>query len=100
MSNTIEPYGSGKEPSGYMFYCPGCKEHHGFAVKGKKTWTFNGDREKPTFAPSLLLRTPFPDGDRICHLFLREGVVQFLGDCTHDLAGTYYILPQEGNDHE
>lgn len=51
-------------------------------------WTWNLDTEKPTLSPSILTWT----GDRQsptrrCHSFVRDGMVQFLGDCTHELAG-------------
>lgn len=88
----------------YVFFCPGCSEHHSFIVKwGPKhlanrvgrvergnappgqppTWTFNGDMEKPTFAPSLLYKDKSP----LCHLFLRDGIIEYLGDCGHALKG-------------
>lgn len=68
----------------YVFYCPGCKCGHSFDVRtdGKRpAWTFDGNMERPTFSPSLL----YPD--RRCHLFLRDGMIEFLSDCTHELAG-------------
>lgn len=68
----------------YQFYCPGCKCYHSFDVRidgGRPTWYFNGDMEKPTFTPSLL----YPD--RVCHLYLTNGVIHYLPDCTHALAG-------------
>ena len=39
------------EHGGWMHYCPGCKSHHLFDER----WTFNGDQEKPTFTPSMLV---------------------------------------------
>lgn len=68
----------------YWFFCPGCKENHCFTVRqdgGRPAWNFNGNFEVPTFTPSLL----YPD--RVCHLFLTNGQIQFLGDCSHELAG-------------
>ena len=94
------------------FYCPGCRMHHAFDSR----WTFNGDYEKPTFSPSLLVgpwwRMPHdwdrdiapknengdlllgPDGIHIlggfearCHSFVRNGMIEFLSDCTHEFAG-------------
>lgn len=70
--------------TGYLFWCPGCREHHSYDVRtdgGRPNWSFNGDMERPTFTPSLF----YPD--RICHLFLTDGVIHFLGDCSHKLAG-------------
>ena len=70
---------------GYGFYCPGCECHHNFMVKGKIIWGFNQDLEKPTFSPSLLIRASDPK--QRCHLFVKEGKIQFLGDCFHEYAG-------------
>lgn len=77
------------------FPCPGCGWWHVFNVKeGREgyhhTWKWNGSLEAPTFKPSLLNRTPQPR--RICHLFVREGSIQFLTDCTHDLAGKTVVM--------
>lgn len=75
----------------YTFWCPGCKHHHHFScnTSGKRpSWTFNGNLEKPTFTPSLLCWVPNPDGsrDRVCHLFVTDGKIQYLGDCFHEFA--------------
>ena len=65
----------------WMFWCPGCKMNHSFDSR----WTFNGNVDKPTFSPSLLVHS---DGyHKKCHSFVREGKIQFLGDCEHELAG-------------
>lgn len=78
-------------PSGgtiVYFYCPGCKHGHGFEVP---RWSFNRDFEKPTFSPSLLVFYTKPKtNERVtcCHLFLRNGILEFLGDCPHALKGT------------
>lgn len=80
---------------GWGFHCPGCKCGHRFFKDGR--WQFNGDYEKPTFSPSLL-NTHLPNDARTkglrCHLFVRDGMIQFLGDCTHELAGkTVPVVP-------
>jgi hypothetical protein len=31
--------------------------------------------------------------DRVCHSFVVDGRIQFLGDCTHHLAGQTVDLP-------
>ncbi|MDQ9986139.1 DUF6527 family protein, partial [Acinetobacter baumannii] len=56
----------------YMFKCPGCKYLHPFHVKegthhNGSTWDFNGDIDKPTFTPSLLVNDHHPASR--CHLF-------------------------------
>lgn len=70
---------------GYCFWCPGCKMVHKFKVEGDVRWQYNGNIDSPTFHPSLLCTWP-PTSNR-CHLFLRDGMIQFLNDCTHDLSG-------------
>ena len=77
----------GGEIAGYKFWCPGCNERHSYATKGDVTWDFNGNVNSPTFTPSLL----YPDGR--CHLYLTDGVIHFLQDCSHPLAGQSIPLP-------
>lgn len=82
-------------PGRYVFWCPGCEALHQF----DKGWTFDGNMESPTISPSLLTRW-HAEGDaagtveQVCHLFLKGGVLQFLGDCTHLLAGKSVPLPE------
>jgi hypothetical protein len=59
-------------------------------------WEFNGDIDRPTFSPSILQRLRFGDepGERVCHSFVRDGHIQFLGDCTHHLANQTVELPE------
>ena len=103
---------------GYQFKCPGCGERHTLPVGAGNgdtygRWGFNGDFESPTFTPSVLARgnkllldadgewtgewERDADGDPIpyvCHSFVTNGRVQFLGDCTHNLAGQTVDLPE------
>lgn len=93
----------------YQFFCPGCEEMHTVHV-GKKNasgaqWSFNNDLDKPTFKPSIYLRTGkyadpkwIPPDDSpywnvICHSFVVAGNIQFLTDCTHKLKGQTVELP-------
>ncbi len=104
----------------YIFYCVGCKCDHGIWTEKKNrkgaTWTFNRDMDKPTFNPSLLINwVEWPkdpkrdekgnlilqaDGrvegtkDMVCHSFIRDGFIQYLGDCTHKFAGQTIELPE------
>ena len=87
-------------------WCPACREveisrgyqrdgdvagEHTVPFEGPGAWSFNGDLESPTLAPSLLLTYDYGEGDQkqryVCHSFVRAGVIQYLGDCTHALAG-------------
>lgn len=93
-----------------MFWCQGCDSAHGVYV-GHGGWAFNGNWDRPTFSPSVLVRSGhyaegWKQGDACwctyaaehpedehpflchrCHLFVTEGKIQFLADCTHALAG-------------
>lgn len=80
------------------FWCPGCDDAHQVVVESPNGWGFNGDLERPTFTPSVLVRygnrTDGPLGvNAVCHSFVAEGRIQFLGDCTHHLAGQTVDLP-------
>lgn len=111
------------------FKCPGCQDMHTLPVTGwlppgynthfvaeSAQWTFNGDLDRPTFTPSILVRSghytsQHKDGEGcwcdfeqrfgkpvqykcyICHSFVTDGRIQFLPDCTHKLAGQTVDLP-------
>jgi len=71
----------------YTFHCLGCGYSHGVwttRLEGEThpLWGFNGNLDKPTFTPSLLVRGVF-----VCHSFIKDGKIQYLNDCTHNLAG-------------
>jgi hypothetical protein len=76
------------------FSCPGCKRLHMIPVTGPKAWGFNGDLEKPTLTPSILATLEGPTWKAICHSFVTDGRIQFLGDCTHALSGQTVDLPE------
>lgn len=89
---------------GYLlFWCPGCDGAHGLRVSTDPApgprWGFNGDYDRPTFTPSVLVRydgadVGMPDAPpAVCHSFVTDGQIQFLGDCTHALAGQTVPLP-------
>ena len=72
----------------FTFWCPGCGIYHWFKTTGDHpTWTWNGDMRKPTVNPSILVRYPQDGQTKVCHFFMREGKIQYLDDCTHDLRG-------------
>ena len=68
--------------AGWIFHCPGCDEAHWFDAA---RWTKTGPDGAPTFSPSLVVAANDPA--RRCHLFVREGQIQYLPDCHHRLAG-------------
>lgn len=81
-----------------LFWCPGCDEAHGIPVDGSRGWIWNGSLDAPTVSPSIVIgRKTWVNGyeERLvkCHSFVREGRIEFLGDCTHHLAGQTVDLP-------
>jgi hypothetical protein len=88
------------------FWCPGCDCAHAVGVgegDGAR-WGYNGNPDAPTFTPSVLVTYNGSDAgqDRgdgksapsaVCHSFVTDGRIQFLGDCTHALAGQTVDLP-------
>ena len=99
-----------KEKTEWLVFCPACKCGHMFRTP---PWTFNGDKDKPTFRASMLVRhfkvSPegedmicrgekpvggkYPGKDIVCHSFVTDGKIEFLGDCNHDLCGKTVELP-------
>ncbi len=101
--------------NGLVFFCPGCncahRIQHG-AGPGPR-WGWNGDCEKPTFSPSVLMTSerwdppvtsenlaqwkaePWTQSKikHVCHSFVTDGRIQFLSDSTHELAGQTVDLP-------
>lgn len=87
------------------FWCPGCKSAHYIPVdtgaKRPGAWAWNGSVDAPTFQPSILISyngsqddPDFPDvPPETCHSFVTDGNIQFLGDCTHELAGQTVPIP-------
>jgi hypothetical protein len=83
----------------FLFWCPGCKKPHPYRVLrhpnepvNTPVWDFNGDVERPTFSPSLLVNASGKYGKR-CHLFLTDGQLQFCSDSEHALAGQTVPCP-------
>ena len=68
-------------------WCPACQTDHEITLP---EWTWNGDVDRPTVSPSILVRYPTmkPHPLNRCHSFVEGGVWRFLDDCTHHLAGT------------
>ena len=95
---------------GIAFWCPGCRHVVGLPVEGSPAWQWDGNVDKPTVSPSVLQTgvEPMTDEQRAhymatkelpprvearCHLFLKNGMLEFLSDCTHELAGQTVPLP-------
>lgn len=81
------------------FYCEGCNKEHEI----NHLWNFNGKFDYPTISPSVLVVGTIPTTDEemdrimngenveprdlICHSLIKDGKINFLDDCTHELAG-------------
>lgn len=90
-----------------VFLCPGCKERHMVPVGSGPgpRWSWNASVDKPTFQPSIKVDWSEPsdvegefddtskDKKMCCHSFVTDGCIQFLDDCTHELAGKTVPLP-------
>jgi hypothetical protein len=111
LSNILRSIGE----NSIAFFCPGCKDIH---IVNCKTWNWNGDVLKPTFSPSVLVTAGhymsewqgpecwcnylerYPNNAPTsfkcvrCHSFVKDGQIEFLGDCSHKLAGKTVPLPE------
>jgi hypothetical protein len=99
----IAPVEKKRNSPDFIFLCPGCKCCHGIWTTERNgqnaIWSFNGDMEKPTVSPSILVKhssyeygedgSPLPETvkDMVCHSYVRNGMIEFLPDSTHALAG-------------
>ncbi|MCO6690366.1 DUF6527 family protein [Pseudomonas asiatica] len=98
------------------FFCKGCDQPHSVKIGSGPgpRWGYNENPEAPTFTPSVLVRwdqweppaTTLEDREKImrgeivqtkvpkvCHSFVTDGRIQYLADCTHELAGQTIDLP-------
>jgi hypothetical protein len=110
LSTKLRGWDSGGQ-QGLTFFCPGCNRAHTIKTS-PDGWGWNGDVERPTFTPSVLVTgrdfTPagqaeydawyeagcpplngkqFESAPSVCHSFVTDGQIQFLDDSTHALAG-------------
>ncbi|MBK5202187.1 MAG: hypothetical protein JJE45_00495 [Prolixibacteraceae bacterium] len=97
------------ESTQLYFQCPGCGHLHAINdsqtdLRGEKrpVWEFNGDFDKPTIRASVLNWSyrKNPDSGKYdieidrCHSFITDGMIQYLDDCQHKLAGQTIELPE------
>ena len=78
-----------------LFFCNGCDLPHSMNVgtgPGPR-WGYNGNAEAPTFTPSVLSSYAMHGKPVVCHSFVTDDRIQYLGDCTHSLAGQTVDLP-------
>lgn len=109
-------------PGAVLFWCPGCAESHVVTTLPPNAWQFNGDFQRPTFAPSILVTRStlseaaqqkcaefkvehgrYPTKEEVpadvhlrCHSYVRDGQIEFLGDCSHAMKNrTVPLAPFE-----
>lgn len=88
-----------------VFVCPGCE----FMIEGTgihrlpvntdavtPSWEWDENLENPTISPSILTQYEYGEGEKKttkrCHSFLRNGIFEFLGDCTHSLKNQHVAM--------
>lgn len=72
-------------PFSHGWFCPACGCGHGVNLDpGREAplWTLTGTLEKPTIRASILVRS-----DKHCHVYITDGMIQYLSDCSHAMAG-------------
>jgi len=82
---TLQPEQTGAKYPLVFYWCPGCNERHDVRINKRDgapspSWDFNGDHDKPSFTPSV-------NYVGRCHHWVRDGRIEFCGDCGHALAG-------------
>lgn len=82
-----------------LIRCPGCETLHVLTVDSntRPRWEWNKNIDKPTFFPSLLVKTgKYVHADYIdepglesviCHSIITDGKIKFEPDTTHKLRG-------------
>lgn len=80
----------------YMFWDIATQEPNAFFIRqGHPCWQWNEDFSSPTVRPSIL-NTSESHIDMVTkkitkpwrnHVFITQGKIEYLSDCTHDLAG-------------
>lgn len=79
-----------------LWFCPGCGGTHGVPVIGGRVWGWNKSLDSPTLTPSVLVyahETSPPFNPQLrCHCYVRDGSIQFLADCGHELAGQTVVM--------
>ena len=81
----------------YAFQCPACGKEHVI----NDTWEYNNDPSNPTISPSILAtgyHREYGGKDYRCHSYVKNGSIEFLGDCTHNLKNQTVELPEYKSD--
>lgn len=81
----------------YSFKCPACGIEHSIDINHRVLhmhWSFNESMNYPTFLPSILVEWDREKVHHRCHSFIKEGKIEFLSDCTHNMKGQTVELPE------
>lgn len=82
--------------NGYLFYwCEACGWSHSVPVNAKggnvkNSWNMKGTEECPTLSPSVRHYYTHPETKQmitICHYHIKNGNIEYCGDCPHKFAG-------------
>lgn len=93
MSKVINTFKDQDEEKHISFYCTGCHKRHWIPTAGPKAWQFNGDYEKPTITPSIMVNRGRTNPKvHQCHVQITDGWISFYEDCSHDRAGKKFEL--------
>jgi hypothetical protein len=80
------------------FVCPGCAEMHSNSglhmlpvntTEHSPSWDWDGNLEAPTLSPSILTGVGENPSRGVCHSYLKAGVFEYLGDCTHSMKNQH-----------
>ena len=84
LSKYVAVSGSGEDRR-IIVFCPACEDIHCLSTR----WTWNGDVNRPTFAPSIKVTLSWGEDHVMhrCHSWLRNGEWTYCRDSTHALAG-------------
>lgn len=74
-------------------YCPGCKEYHFIDSK----WDIKYNDGIISVNPSFLLKSIKRKPDVRCHFFLRNNIIEYLNDCTHEYKGKKISIVEDKN---
>lgn len=101
-------------PIGWSHYCQACRQIHvfnveqptrawpEFGIKGGVRWTFNGNLERPTFGPSMLITAGGFTSEAgkkvkkrtVCHYHLQDGILKYCADSPHAFANKQVPLEE------
>lgn len=121
MSSAVQLSG-GEPPTSLRFWCPACEESHLIWINRPQSWTWDGNADAPSIAPSVkcewdkitpegmamidrgepanipieiggVMKMKYPTTAYCCHSTISAGQITYCPDCTHGLVGQTVQLP-------